>query len=350
MSSLLRLTGYGLYCAEGDFYVDPWRKVERAVVTHGHTDHVCRGCGRYLTAAPGKSVLRARLGSGAVIEAAAYCEPILINGVQVSLHPAGHILGSAQVRVEHRSEVWVVSGDYKIEPDRTATPFEPVRCHTFITESTFGLPIYRWPPQSEVFSEINAWWRANQQAGHASLLNAYTLGKSQRLLAGVDPDIGPIFCDPAVDVFNMAYRSAGVDLPPIRPLDTATASDWRRALIVAPYFINGGPLAAQFGPVSNGHASGWMRLRAARRQGGLDRGFVLSDHADWPGLLQAVAATGAERVWVTHGFSDVLARYLRDFGLDARPIPTRYRPEAAPVESTTPAEDEIGPPLAQEGP
>src|SRR4051812_5596007 len=214
MAPLLAPTDDGLYCPLGDFHIDPWRPVPRAVITHGHADHARRGCAQYLAAAPGEPVLRVRLGPDADLIPLPYGQPLDLNGVRVSLHPAGHILGSAQVRLEYRGEVWVVSGDYKLGPDATCAPFEPIHCHTFITESTFGLPIYRWPTEADVFADVNAWWRANAAAGRASVLYAYALGKAQRLLAGLDPSIGPIYCHGAVEVLNDAYRAAGVALPP----------------------------------------------------------------------------------------------------------------------------------------
>src|SRR5690606_30595785 len=194
VAQLLELTDRGLYCAAGGFYVDPWRPVGRAIVTHAHSDHARQGMGRYLTCPEGEHVLRTRMGSEARIDTVPYGQAVKVNGVTISLHPAGHILGSAQVRIEHHGEVWVVSGDYKVEPDATCTAFEPVRCHTFVTESTFGLPIYQWPDQASVFAEINGWWRENAGAGKASVLCGYSLGKAQRLIAGVDASIGPIYC------------------------------------------------------------------------------------------------------------------------------------------------------------
>src|SRR5579864_7982932 len=327
-SPLLRLTDDGLYCEEGRFHVDPWRPVERAVITHAHSDHACPGCGTYLTARDGLHVLRARLDEAAVIEPLPYGALVEVNGVRVSLHPAGHILGSAQVRLEQRGQVWVVSGDYKVEPDATCAPFEPVRCHAFVTESTFGLPIYRWPEQGAVFAEINAWWRANQAAGKASLLYGYALGKAQRLLAGVDPAIGPIYTHGAVEVLNRAYRASGVSLPAtIHSSAGEKGVDWTRALIVAPPSAHGTPWTRKFGHASTGFASGWMRIRGTRRRRAVDRGFVLSDHADWPGLLRAIEATGAEQVWVTHGYTSVLVRWLREHGLDARLFATHFEGE-----------------------
>src|SRR5579859_494217 len=330
--TLLQLTESGLYCAAGDFYVDPWRPVERAVVTHAHGDHAYRGHKRYLIAAEGLRVMRTRLGLDAVIKTLPYGETLDVNGVKVSLHPAGHIRGSAQVRVEHGGEVWVISGDYKLDADPTCTPFEPVRCHTFVTESTFGLPIYRWPAPTEVFAAINAWWHANQEAGKASLLFGYALGKAQRLLAGLDPSIGPIFTHGAVERLNRDYRDDGVALPKTTYAGLAQNVDWSRAMIVAPPSAHATPWTRRFGTLSTGLASGWMRIRGTRRRQAIDRGFVLSDHADWPGLQQVIAETGAERIWVTHGYTAVLARWLSERGLDAIALQTRFEGESATEE------------------
>jgi putative mRNA 3-end processing factor len=247
----------------------------------------------------------------------------------VSLHPAGHILGSAQVRLESRGEIWVVSGDFKIEPDPTCAPFEPLPCHVFITESTFGLPIYRWPTPATVFADINAWWRANREAGKASLLYGYALGKAQRLLAGLDASIGPIYLHGAVDKMTAAYREAGVSLPPTQYAAAERGFDWSGSLILAPPSAHQTPWMRKFGTVSTGFASGWMTIRGTRRRKAVDRGFVLSDHADWPGLLTAIEAAGAERIGVTHGYSNVLVRWLQERGKDAWALPTRYEGEGA---------------------
>jgi len=322
----------GLYCPPGDFYIDPWRPVERAVITHAHGDHARRGHGHYLASAPSEGVLRARLGDDIALQTLAYGEAIEHHGVRLSLHPAGHVLGSAQVRLEHGGRVWVASGDYFVsgagDDNRTCAPFEPVRCDCFITESTFGLPIYRWQPQREVFAAIDAWWRANAEAGRASLLLGYSFGKAQRILAGVDASIGPIAVHGAVEPLNQAYRAAGVALPPT-PLVTGIAdkSIFARALVIAPPSVQGSAWTRRLGEHSDAFASGWMQLRGTRRRRAVDRGFVLSDHADWPGLQQAIAATGAERVIVTHGYEAVMVRWLQEQGLQAGAFHTEYDDE-----------------------
>lgn len=317
----------GLYCPPGDFFIDPWRPVARAVVTHAHADHARRGAAAYLASAEGEGVLRARLGD-ITLQALAWGEAVDVNGVKVSLHPAGHVLGSAQVRLEHGGRVWVVSGDYFVsgadDANPTCTPFEPVRCHCFVTESTFGLPIYRWRPQRELFAEIDAWWRANAEAGRASLLMGYSFGKAQRLLAGVDASIGPIVCHGAVEPLNEAYRAAGVALPVTHRVEALDKAALSRALVIAPPAVHGSAWARKLGDASDAFASGWMQLRGARRRQGVDRGFVVSDHADWPGLQRAIAATGAERVIVTHGYEAVMVRWLQQQGLEAGSFATEY--------------------------
>jgi len=344
---LIVLRPEGLYCPPGRFYIDPWRPVERAVITHAHADHARRGHGAYLATAISAGVLRARLGA-ITLQGLEYGEAVWLDGVRISLHPAGHVLGSAQVRVEHGGQVWVASGDYftsgQVEDvNSTCAPFEPVRCHCFITESTFGMPIYRWRPQAEVMAQVNAWWQANADAGRASLLLGYSFGKAQRLLAGVDAAIGPIFTHGAVEPLNQAYRAAGVALPATTQLDDrCDRTLLPRALVIAPPAVLGSAWAQKLGDFSDAFASGWMQLRGARRRRGVDRGFVLSDHADWPGLQRAIAATGASRVIVTHGYEAVMVRWLQQQGLQAGSLQTAFGKDddevaAQPAELSVPA-------------
>jgi putative mRNA 3-end processing factor len=325
--ALLRVRPEGLYCAAGGFYIDPWRPVERALITHAHADHARTGHAHYLAAAAGEQVLRTRLGA-IDLHCLDYGRRLRIGDVTVSFHPAGHVLGSAQIRIEHRGEVWVVSGDYKVEHDGVCAGFEPVRCDTFVTESTFGLPVYRWQPQARVFADVDRWWSENAAAGRASVLYCYAFGKAQRLLSGVDAGIGPIVCHGAVEALNAAHRASGVRLPQTRLVSEVTdRADLRRALVLAPPSAAGSTWLRRFGEFSDAFASGWMALRGARRRRGVDRGFVMSDHADWPGLQQAVRASGAQRVFVTHGQVPVMVRWLREQGLDASAFETEFTGE-----------------------
>jgi putative mRNA 3-end processing factor len=333
---LIQPTGRGLYCAAGDFYVDPWEPVDRAVITHAHSDHARYGSARYLCAAPALAPLRVRLGDS-LIQPIAYGEPVDLNGVRVSLHPAGHVLGSAQVRVESKGEVWVVSGDYKLDPDPTCAPFEALRCHTFITESTFGLPIYRWQEPRHLFESMNAWWRANAAQKRASLVFAYAFGKAQRILASIDASIGPILVHGAVEALNRAYREAGVAIPGTRVVtEMDKGFDPAGALVLAPPSAQSTPWLRRFGDYSDAFASGWMAIRGARRRQAVDQGFTLSDHADWPSLNRAIAETGAERVFVTHGQVSTMVRWLRERGLDAHPMATEFEGEAGAEEAPKP--------------
>lgn len=313
----------GLYCPPGDFYIDPWRAVARAVITHAHADHARAGHAHYLVSALSERVLRARFGN-LPMQTLDYGESITQNGVRISLHPAGHVLGSAQVRLAYGGHVWVVSGDYKLAADPTCTAFEPVTCDTFITESTFGLPIYRWPESHDVMLTINQWWAHNASLGRTSLLYAYAFGKGQRLLAGLDTAIGPIITHGSFDALNAAYRQSGVALPETKRVTEVSDVDKKQALVLAPPSAGSSPWMKRFGEVSHAMVSGWMQIRGARRRRGVDRGFVLSDHADWPALLTAIEATGAERVIVTHGNTAALIRWLKESGRIAQAFETEY--------------------------
>jgi putative mRNA 3-end processing factor len=327
-NALIELTDKGLYCAQGDFYVDPWLPVNKAVLTHAHADHTYRGNQDYLLPLEGERLSRIRLGDEARISTKKYGEVAMINGVNISFHPAGHVLGSAQVRIEHRGEIWVVSGDYKLTPDATAAPFELVRCHHFITEATFGLPIYRWQPTEITFAEINDWWHLNRQKARASIIFAYSLGKSQRIMNGIDRSIGRIFTHGAVERLTEAYRESGVDLPETTYVGSVdNKKEFAGSLIVAPPSAHGSTWLKRFGDYSTGFASGWMMVRGARRRKAVDRGFVLSDHADWTELQTAIRGAEADTVYVTHGFIPELVRWLNEHGQHAVPLRANYGDE-----------------------
>ena len=329
---LLEFTGNGIYCPLADVYLDPWKPVPKALVSHGHSDHASWGHGSYLCTTSAAPVIKHRLNLSGNIQAINYGIPVFINGVEFSFHPAGHIPGSAQIRVAHNGEVWVFSGDYKLESDGISESFEPLKCHTFITESTFGLPVYKWKPQREVFDDINQWWRRNQSSGKVTILVGYALGKSQRILRNVDHSIGKIFVHGAIDSMTQILRAQQIELPPtIYVTNEMKKKDFEGALVVCPPSAIGSPWLRKFDPYSLGIASGWMGLRGARRRRGADRGFVLSDHADWTDLNRAVEATGAQRVFVTHGYSDVFAHWLSEKGIEAKAVKTRFEGELAEI-------------------
>jgi putative mRNA 3-end processing factor len=308
-----------------DVHIDPWKPVDFAIITHAHSDHAKFGCKHYLSHKDSESMLRLRLGNDISLQTVEYGEKFSINGVNFSLHPAGHIIGSSQVRVEHKGEVWVVSGDYKLQHDHFSAPFESLKCHVFITESTFGLPIYKWRPQQQVFNEITEWWKENQQQGKASVLMGYALGKMQRLIKNLQPFDQPVFAHGAIFKVNETLRKSGFDLPPI-PLVTKEIDKklYRGALILGTPSSLNTPWQKKFEPYSTGYCSGWMAVRGAKNRRSVDRGFVLSDHADWNELNDATAATGAEKVFVTHGFTDTYSKWLNERGIESSEVRTQY--------------------------
>ena len=325
---LVTVTPRGLHCAAGDFYIDPWAPVATALVTHAHSDHARAGSQHYLTAMQNVPLLRQRLGDALPLQGLAYGEAIRLGAVEVSFHPAGHILGSAQIRIRHENSVWVVSGDYKRNADPTCAAFEVVPCDTFISEATFALPIYRWAPARDVAADIHRWWQSNRAAGFPSVLFCYALGKAQRVLAELSAFTSePVFVHGAVESLVQVYRQQGISMLPTLSIGEGKRGDFREALIVAPPGASGSAWMRRFEPCSTGFCSGWMRVRGQRRRRGHDRGFVLSDHADWPGLLRTVKETGAGRVLLTHGHSDTLVRYLREQDCDAAALQTAYGAE-----------------------
>jgi putative mRNA 3-end processing factor len=328
-------TPAGLHCPDGDFYIDPWGPVPRAVITHAHGDHARAGSSAYLCASDCAPLLARRLGTGAVIEPQPYAAQIALGNTRVSFHPAGHILGSAQIRIEGPQGVWVVSGDFKREADPTCLPFEPLQCNTFVTESTFGLPIYCWDAPESVVRDIVSWWDDNRARNLTSVLFCYTLGKAQRLLAELRR-----FTDRPVLVHGMmlqmidAYRAAGIEMAATTPLiERPKGSSTAGELVLAPLSARGTPWMRRLGEISDGFVSGLMRVRGVRRQRGFDRGFVLSDHADWPGLLQTVVETGASRVLATHGHAEPLARFLAAQGRETGVLRTAWEGEAGAEEA-----------------
>ncbi len=311
MPQLLQHTPKGLYCAAGDFHVDPSRAVDTALITHAHSDHARRGAKRYITVRRGEGLLRERLGAKIQVEPVAYGEKFKLGETWVSFHPAGHILGSAQVRIESRGEVWVVSGDYKRDPDPTCEPFEPVECDTFVTEATFGLPMYKWENPAALGAEIHDWWMKNAADGVNSVLFAYSLGKSQRVLAELAPLADrPVYVHPTMLGINECYRKEGVKLAEYRPVASAPEHPLGELVITPPQTF-GTKEWLRFGRFRTAFASGWMQGSFRR----YDRGFPLSDHADWPSLLRTIAETRARTVYVAHRDDDVLVKHLKQKGL-----------------------------------
>lgn len=320
---LISFTNKGVYCKQGDFYIDPWRPVNLAVTTHGHSDHVKWGNKAYLCHELTSPILKQRLGD-LNIETLPYGKQISINGVKISLFPAGHVIGSAQVRLEYKGEVCVVSGDYKVTDDGISTAFEPVKCNTFVSESTFGLPIYKWQPQQLILDQIRDWISGNQDKQKTSVLVAYSLGKAQRLVAGL-AGYRPVYVHNSIANLNDAFKAVGVNLPEtIRITAETSKEDLQKGIVIVPPALAEGRWIKTLTNAATGLCSGWMQVRAGRRWRSADAGFALSDHADWPGLLSAIKATEAEKVFVTHGYSATFAKYLNEIGIEAEEVKTQY--------------------------
>jgi len=322
--SVLEFRPEGIYCSQGDFYIDPWRPVDKALITHGHADHARFGSKKYLCTDIAAPVIRHRLGNVA-IETIPYEKELSLNGVNVSFYPAGHVPGSAQILIEIKGERWVVSGDYKVVDDGLSTPFKPIKCHSFISECTFGLPAFNWSPQEQVFKEINSWWQQCTSDGLTPILAAYGLGKAQRLIAGLDTNIGPILTHGAIEKTNQIMRDQKIAIPETflvtSKLDLA---NFKNAIVLAPPSALSTSWVKKFGKISTGYASGWMAIRGIKRRRAADKGFVISDHADWNGLNLAIKETQAEKIFVTHGYTDSFSKWLQFKGLNASVVKTEF--------------------------
>ncbi|MBQ0734976.1 ligase-associated DNA damage response exonuclease [Aquimarina celericrescens] len=337
---LLVFNENGIYCEAADVYLDPWRPVDKAIITHGHADHSRWGHKQYITHTTNVPIIKHRLGE-INVSGKEYRETFTINNVTFSFYPAGHIIGSSQIRVEHKGEVWVFTGDYKIEDDGISVPYEPVKCHTFITECTFGLPAFKWTPQDEVFSDINSWWASNKAEGKTSVLFGYSLGKAQRLLKHLDASIGKIYTHGAIENMTKVIRPM-VDFPETTLITRETKKEGLKGnIVLAPPSAHGSTWIRKMVPYETASASGWMTFRGARRRRAIDKGFVLSDHCDWQGLLTAITETGAEKIISTHGYTDIFSRYLRELGYDARTEKTQFEGELAELETKKEIEDSV---------
>lgn len=323
---LLQFTNNGIYCEKANVYLDPWKPVDHAIISHGHADHSRYGHKKYITHYRNVPIIQHRLGE-INVTGKEWGEVFTVNNVKFSLHPAGHIIGSSQIKVEHKDEVWVFTGDYKTENDGISTPYEPIKCNTFITECTFGLPAFKWTPQEEVLENINKWWAENRAEGKTSILFGYSLGKAQRLLKYLDTDIGEIYTHGAIENMTQVLRPM-VDFPKTTLITRDTKKEQLLGnIVLAPPSAHGSTWIRKMVPYVTASASGWMTFRGARRRRAIDKGFVLSDHCDWPGLLESIEATGAEKIICTHGYTDIFSKYLREQGYDARTEATQYGEE-----------------------
>lgn len=325
---LIKFTKKGIYCPQGKFYLDPWFPVDYAIISHGHADHARWGMKRYLCQNDSKAILQHRIGADINIQSLGYDEPTLINGVKVSFHPAGHVIGSAQIRLEYKGYVVVFSGDYKTQPDFISTPFEPIKCHTFITESTFGLPIYNWKSEGELQTELHQWVEANKSNNRTSVFLGYSLGKAQRLMSLLE-GLDEIYVHSAIHNLNEAISNSGLALPKTTLLTNEfDKKTLQNKIIIMPPGLLGSKLLKRVPNAATAICSGWMQIRGNRRWQSVDAGFAVSDHADWNGLISAVKATEAEQVYVTHGSQAIFSKYLNEIGIKANELKTEYGDEA----------------------
>lgn len=323
--SLIELNKNGIYCPQADVYIDPWKAVDKALITHGHSDHGRRGHKNYLCTDLSVPILKKRLGSKISISGLAYGEVLNVNGVKISFHPAGHIIGSAQIKLEHKGVIWVITGDYKIEDDGISGKYYPVKCNHFITESTFGLPIYKWESQKTVFGKISNWWSENKRKNKVSIISAYSLGKAQRLLANLSKDIGEIYCHKTIYEMNETIRKSEVPLPNAKLLkEEIDVNNLKGSIVITPSASSLIDVLNTKVDYSLAMASGWMMTKGGRWRGVADKGFVLSDHCDWEALNEAVKSTGAENIYPTHGFTEIYAKWLRGKGYNALALETEF--------------------------
>lgn len=328
MSQLLDFTSSGIYCPIADVYIDPWKPVDKAIITHAHPDHARMGNRQYLAHKDTVPMLKHSLGEYIEVQAVDYGEVVSMNGVKISLHPSGHIVGSAQVRLEYKGEVWVVTGDFKMGEDNLTKPFEPIKCDVLVTDASFGLPLFKWKSQQEVVNDVNSWWANNSAAGITSILIGYTLGKTQRLIYNLDKSIGDIYAHGTIESVNKVLRKQGVPIPQIKKLETSADAKSKGALILALPSILQSYTLDQLQPHSVALASGWMSLRGASRIRGVDTGFVLSDHADWGQLQSAVKECGAQTIYLTScGYSSSFSRWLKDAGYKVHEVETKFTGE-----------------------
>lgn len=321
---LVKFTKKGIYCIPGKFYLDPWLPVDYAIISHGHADHARNGMKYYLCQTDSKAILKHRLGADIQIESLNYNEPRTVNGVQVSFHPAGHVIGSAQIRLEYKGFVVVFTGDYKVKNDHLTIPFEPIKCHEFITESTFGLPIYNWLPEAQLQKQMQDWVLKNQSHNRTSVFLGYSLGKAQRimkLMEGVDK----MYVHSAIHNLNKAIEGTGIPLPQTKLLNyDFKKEDLQNKIVIMPPGLLGSKLLKKIPNAATAICSGWMQIRGNRRWQAVDAGFAVSDHADWNGLLSAVKASEAEKVYVTHGSQATFSKYLNEIGIPSAEVKTEY--------------------------
>lgn len=313
LDTIIRFTKHGIYCPAGDFWIDPSIKAETAIITHAHSDHARRGHGKYICHIHTGSLLKLFFGEKTVVLGLNYKEEMHINGVKVTLFPAGHVLGSAQVLLEYNDVRVVVAGDYKVANDKVTPAFEPVQCDVFVTESTFGKPKYIWQKQEEIFAQIHQWWKGNQEKGVTSILVAYSLGKAQRILANLDYSIGKVLVSKQISEINGVYTKHDLRIPQLENYENTERTSLEEVLIVTAAAGLKHKTIERLKKKDIAQVSGWVLDNWIVQS----TGFALSDHADWPGLLCAIEQSKARRIYVQHGFTSYFTKYLKNHSIDA---------------------------------
>lgn len=314
IAPLLISTQGGIYCQRADVYIDPSRSCKEAIITHAHSDHARGGMDLYHATVQTADLMRSRISSNLNIQEYVYGGGFVKNEVKFSFHCAGHVLGSAQIRVEYQNEVWVVTGDYKIEDDGVSGAYEQLQADHFITESTFALPVFKWEKQSDVFKKMNNWWSCNAKENIFSIIYAYSLGKAQRVLSGLSAEIGEIYVHPSVHKINKIYEKHGVVFPKTTSI-TGQKSLSQQGLLISPMGITKTENISQIKKYEEAFASGWMMFKGIKNRRSFDMGFALSDHVDWDDLNRAVLESKASCVYPVHGYTKIYSRYLNEKGI-----------------------------------
>ena len=319
--NLISQKSQGLYCESANIWIDPYKSVEKAIITHAHSDHFTNGCREYICSIETGLLLKKRFGNNINLKTVEYDKKFLINGINFSLHPSGHILGSSQIKIMTDSETWLITSDFKRQKDKTCKSYERLKTDFLICESTFGLPIFNWESTNKIIDKITKW--VNQSEDSTSILFCYSLGKAQRLLSELNrQNFKNIYVHKSINNINTIYKNLGIELEEAKIFDNnLEINNLKDCLLLLPPSLNNQNFLKKFKRFQTGFASGWMSIRALKKRSGFDKGFTISDHADWNGLIKTIKESEAKRVFLNHGDGESLANFLRDKeGLDIKQL------------------------------
>ena len=319
--NLISQKSQGLYCESANIWIDPYKPVEKAIITHAHSDHFTNGCREYICSIETGLLLKKRFGNNINLKTVEYDKKFLINGINFSLHPSGHILGSSQIKIMTDSETWLITSDFKRQKDKTCKSYERLKTDFLICESTFGLPIFNWESTNKIIDKITKW--VNQSEDSTSILFCYSLGKAQRLLSELNSqNFKNIYVHKSINNINTIYKNLGIELEEAKIFDNnLEINNLKDCLLLLPPSLNNQNFLKKFKRFQTGFASGWMSIRALKKRSGFDKGFTISDHADWNGLIKTIKESEAKRVFLNHGDGESLANFLRDKeGLDIQQL------------------------------